>query len=89
IAGVEEVEGLFDTHKKSETNQQVSDFHTTEGSVNGSLTDQHYLQLQAPFVALPRHGGSLQQGKKPMTLVRHVHRQSIITVAISGHFFIM
>ncbi|WP_234916164.1 hypothetical protein, partial [Aeromonas veronii] len=42
-AGVEEVEGLFDTHKKSETNQQVSDFHTTEGSVNGSLTDQHYL----------------------------------------------
>ncbi|MBL0639263.1 hypothetical protein JD527_10480, partial [Aeromonas veronii] len=42
IAGVEEVEGLFDTHKKSETNQQVSDFHTTEGSVNGSLTDQHY-----------------------------------------------
>ncbi|MGR6756310.1 hypothetical protein ACU6QO_00640, partial [Aeromonas veronii] len=24
------------------TNQQVSDFHTTEGSVNGSLTDQHY-----------------------------------------------
>ncbi|WP_234916128.1 hypothetical protein, partial [Aeromonas veronii] len=41
-AGVEEVEGLFDTHKKSETNQQVSDFHTTEGSVNGSLTDQHY-----------------------------------------------
>ncbi|MFM5871889.1 hypothetical protein ACET6Z_11625, partial [Aeromonas veronii] len=42
IAGVEEVEGLFDTHKKSETNQQVSDFHTTEGSVNGSLTDRHY-----------------------------------------------
>ncbi|MFM5362286.1 hypothetical protein ACET98_14455, partial [Aeromonas veronii] len=24
------------------TNQQVSDFHTTEGSVNGSLTDRHY-----------------------------------------------
>ncbi|MBL0502648.1 hypothetical protein JD546_16610 [Aeromonas caviae] len=32
---------MSDTHKKSETNQQVSDFHTTEGSVNGSLTDQH------------------------------------------------
>ncbi|WP_234922702.1 hypothetical protein, partial [Aeromonas caviae] len=40
-AGVEEVESVSDTHKKSETNQQVSDFHTTEGSVNGSLTDQH------------------------------------------------
>jgi len=38
---VEEVESLFDTHKKSETNQQVSDFHTTEGSVNGSLTNRH------------------------------------------------
>ncbi|WP_429072415.1 hypothetical protein, partial [Aeromonas veronii] len=25
-----------------ETNQKVSDFHTTEGSVNGSLTDRHY-----------------------------------------------
>jgi hypothetical protein len=32
---------LSDTHKKSETNQQVSDFHTSEGSVNGSLTDRH------------------------------------------------
>jgi hypothetical protein len=27
--------------KKSETNQQVSDFHTSEGAVNGSLTDRH------------------------------------------------
>jgi len=39
---VKEVESLFDTHKKSETNQQVSDFHTSEGSVNRSLTDRHY-----------------------------------------------
>ncbi|MFM5160719.1 hypothetical protein ACEUAT_17395, partial [Aeromonas veronii] len=42
IAGVEEVESLYDTHKKSETNQQVSDFYTSAGSVNGSLTDRHY-----------------------------------------------
>ncbi|MFM5161358.1 hypothetical protein ACEUAT_20735, partial [Aeromonas veronii] len=41
-AGVEEVESLYDTHKKSETNQQVSDFYTSAGSVNGSLTDRHY-----------------------------------------------
>ncbi|MGL5093768.1 MAG: hypothetical protein ACRC8B_23170, partial [Aeromonas sobria] len=45
ITGVEEVESLSDTHKKSETNQQVSDFHTSEGSVNGSLTDRHYAHL--------------------------------------------
>ncbi|MFM5873654.1 hypothetical protein ACET6Z_20750, partial [Aeromonas veronii] len=51
IAGVEEVEGLFDTHKKSETNQQVSDFHTTEGSVNGSLTDRHYDPVVGIFVS--------------------------------------
>lgn len=31
----------FDTHKKSEANQQVSDFHTSEGSVNGALTERH------------------------------------------------
>ncbi|MCF5893252.1 hypothetical protein K3H46_19830, partial [Aeromonas veronii] len=37
--------------KKSETNQQVSDFHTTEGSVNGSLTDRHYWQ-QGLFLSL-------------------------------------
>ncbi|WP_446905144.1 hypothetical protein, partial [Aeromonas veronii] len=42
ITGVQEIESLVDTHKKSETNQQVSDFYTTEGSVNGSLTDRHY-----------------------------------------------
>uniref|UniRef100_UPI003BA32663 hypothetical protein n=1 Tax=Aeromonas veronii TaxID=654 RepID=UPI003BA32663 len=42
IAGVEEIKSLVDTHKKSETNQQVSDFHKSEGSVNGSLTDRHY-----------------------------------------------
>ncbi|MBL0503388.1 hypothetical protein JD546_20590 [Aeromonas caviae] len=40
---------MSDTHKKSETNQQVSDFHTTEGSVNGSLTDQH-CRIAALFV---------------------------------------
>lgn len=34
--------------KNAETNQQVSDFHTTEGSVNGSLTDRHYPH-SAPF----------------------------------------
>ncbi|MFM5745047.1 hypothetical protein ACET6W_20405, partial [Aeromonas veronii] len=51
-AGAEEVESLVDTHKKSETNQQVSDFHTTEGSVNGSLTDRHYANL-APFLFSP------------------------------------
>ncbi|MFQ2019395.1 metallophosphoesterase [Aeromonas veronii] len=39
---MQEIESLVDTHKKSETNQQVSDFYTTEGSVNGSLTDRHY-----------------------------------------------
>jgi hypothetical protein len=49
---VEEVEGLFDTHKKSETNQQVSDFHTTEGSVNGSLTDRHYDLAVAFFISV-------------------------------------
>ncbi|WP_234915962.1 hypothetical protein, partial [Aeromonas veronii] len=47
IAGVEEIESVSDTHKKSETNQQVSDFYTTEGSVNGSLTDRHYPRV--PF----------------------------------------
>ncbi|WP_234922766.1 hypothetical protein, partial [Aeromonas caviae] len=50
-AGVEEVESVSDTHKKSETNQQVSDFHTTEGSVNGSLTDQHWAPEGAFFIA--------------------------------------
>ncbi|MGL5091304.1 MAG: hypothetical protein ACRC8B_10335, partial [Aeromonas sobria] len=55
IAGMEEVESLSDTHKKSETNQQVSDFHTSEGSVNGSLTDRHYDQMVAVFFILPVH----------------------------------
>ncbi|MGL6007496.1 hypothetical protein, partial [Aeromonas sobria] len=50
IAGVEEVESLSDTHKKSETNQQVSDFHTSEGSVNGSLTDRHYGTVAGFFI---------------------------------------
>ncbi|MGL4755444.1 MAG: hypothetical protein ACRCXB_24040 [Aeromonadaceae bacterium] len=42
---------MSDTHKKSETNQQVSDFHTTEGAVNGSLTDRHYRQ-KAVFLCM-------------------------------------
>ncbi|MGL5093127.1 MAG: hypothetical protein ACRC8B_19775, partial [Aeromonas sobria] len=50
LAGMEEVESLSDTHKKSETNQQVSDFHTSEGSVNGSLTDRHYSRWEPSLV---------------------------------------
>ncbi|MDE7529489.1 hypothetical protein, partial [Aeromonas salmonicida] len=46
IAGVKEVEGLFDTHKNPKPNQQVSDFYTSAGSVNGSLTDRHYASGQ-------------------------------------------
>ncbi|WP_234916123.1 hypothetical protein, partial [Aeromonas veronii] len=75
IAGVEEVEGLFDTHKKSETNQQVSDFHTTEGSVNGSLTDQHYgqrlLLLLLPASHSSRHPDSRWQDP-------HRHRTRLV-----------
>ncbi|MGL5340845.1 MAG: hypothetical protein ACRDAR_19485 [Aeromonas veronii] len=46
---------MSDTHKKSETNQQVSDFHTTEGSVNGSLTDRHYSQSCLFFLSACRN----------------------------------
>ncbi|MFQ1894006.1 hypothetical protein ACK36D_11255, partial [Aeromonas veronii] len=42
----------------SETNQQVSDFHTTEGSVNGSLTDRHYSQSCLFFYLLAATPGS-------------------------------
>ncbi|WP_158653289.1 hypothetical protein [Aeromonas veronii] len=49
---------MSDTHKKSETNQQVSDFHTTEGSVNGSLTDRHYSQSCLFFYLLAATPGS-------------------------------
>ncbi|WP_421297744.1 hypothetical protein, partial [Aeromonas veronii] len=57
IAGVEEIKSLVDTHKKSETNQQVSDFHTSGGSVNGSLTDRHYPISGALFIV---HLGELR-----------------------------
>ena len=48
---------MSDTHKKSETNQQASDFHTTEGSVNGSLTDQHYAMVDRFYQAALTNGG--------------------------------
>ncbi|MFM4748773.1 hypothetical protein ACEUDE_12975, partial [Aeromonas veronii] len=66
IAGVEEVESLVDTHKKSETNQQVSDFHTTEGSVNGSLTDRHYASRASFLHFYARRA----EGREPLIPIR-------------------
>ncbi|MGL5093611.1 MAG: hypothetical protein ACRC8B_22385, partial [Aeromonas sobria] len=68
IAGMEEVESLSDTHKKSETNQQVSDFHTSEGSVNGSLTDRHY----------PGRGGFFMVKRQTFSLVALGYTDPII-----------
>ncbi|MGL6148922.1 MAG: hypothetical protein ACRC1V_10735, partial [Plesiomonas sp.] len=41
IAGMEEVGSLYDMHKKSETNQLVSDFYMPNGSIYWPLIDKY------------------------------------------------
>ncbi|MGL6150916.1 MAG: hypothetical protein ACRC1N_06975, partial [Aeromonas sobria] len=60
---------MSDTHKKSETNQQVSDFHISEGSVNGSLTDRHYRNCGSFFIS----GSDLLNGHRFCQVARLVH----------------
>ncbi|WP_429182423.1 hypothetical protein, partial [Aeromonas salmonicida] len=44
-----------------ETNQQVSDFYTSAGSFNGSLTDRHYPPLEGFLIRLVYHSVSSKQ----------------------------
>ncbi|WP_429061142.1 hypothetical protein, partial [Aeromonas veronii] len=51
----------------SETNQQVSDFYTTEGSVNGSLTDRHYAMGAFSLCRIPQQRSVMTDPLSPVT----------------------